>query len=102
MKLSLLYTVICLAICLRVIFYRRSTSTYRPIASALAYLIVLASGAAALRTILCHGYEPGLEDIVMHAVLLMALLSSRGNVTEVFHTREAENLIYRLIRRHHA
>ena len=91
--------ILCALICLRVVFYSRRGAQYRPLAAGLAYVIAIASGTEALRAVLAVMSAPSLADIAMHAVLLLALIASRGNVVELFHTSTAENCLYRLIRR---
>ncbi|MDD5175743.1 MAG: phage holin family protein [Sterolibacterium sp.] len=95
----LIYGCLCALLCLRVVFYRRQGSQYRPLAALLAYAIAVASGTEALRAALGVLPTPSVADLVLHSVLLLALIASRGNVVELFHTSTAENAIYRLIRR---
>lgn len=90
---------ICAAICLRVFFFRRAGSVYRPLASLIAYLIIIAAGAVPLRALMNDLPAPSLADIGLHLVLCLAIFAARGNVVELFHTSVAENCIYRIIRR---
>ncbi|MDO8932863.1 MAG: phage holin family protein [Rhodocyclaceae bacterium] len=90
---------VCTAICLRVFFYRRQGAVHRPLAGVLAYVIVIAAGAVPLRAALCDLPEPSLSDIVLHAVLCLAVFAGRGNVVDLFKTSAAENCIHRIIRR---
>lgn len=92
-------SLICAAICLRMIFFRRAGAVFRPFASATAYLIIIASGAVPLRALMCDLPPPSMADIGLHLVLCVAIFAARGNVVELFHTSAAENCIYRLIRR---
>lgn len=91
--------VVCGLICLRVIFYRRRGSTHRPIASAIAYFVVLASGTVTLRAMLGNLPEPSLPDTALHLVLCLAVFATGGNVSAIFATPDADNRIYKLIRR---
>lgn len=94
---------VCALICLRVLFFRRGGSAHRPLAGALAYIIVIAAGAVPLRALMGDLPAPSLPDVVLHLVFGLALFAARGNVVELFRTSEAENCLYRLIRRtHHA
>ncbi|MRR50788.1 MAG: phage holin family protein [Rhodocyclaceae bacterium] len=99
--LLILNAVICAVICLRVVFYRRNGASFHPLSSAIAYLLAVASGAVTLQALLGTLPIPTLADTALHAVLCLALVASRGNVTEIFHTRQAENFIHKLITRNH-
>lgn len=94
---------ICTVICLRVVCYRRRGASHRPIAAFLAWTVVSASGAVPLLALLGQCPKAELHDVVLHAVLCLALLATRGNVSELFSTSWGDNLIHRTIRRsHHA
>lgn len=91
---------ICALICLRVVFYRRTSGSHRPVAAWLAYIIATAAGAQALLALLGKLPEPGLASVVLHGVLLLALVASRGNVVELLHTSNAAHcIVYRFVRR---
>lgn len=91
--------IFCALICLRILFYRRLGACHRPVAAVLAYLIAIAAGTEALRAAMGVLPNPGVAAVALHGVLLLALIASRGNVVELFHTTGAENCLYRLIRR---
>lgn len=92
---------VCSAICLRLIFFRRDGATYRPLAGAIAYIIIIAAATVPLRALLGTAPAPGYADIVLHLVLALAIFAARGNIVELFHTSAAENCIHRFIRRDH-
>ncbi|MEW6166066.1 MAG: phage holin family protein [Pseudomonadota bacterium] len=94
-----LYAIVCAAICLRVVFFRRCGGSHRPLAALIAYVIAAASGTEALRACLGQIHDPGVAAIALQSVLLLALVASRGNVADLFHTPAAENFIHRIIRR---
>jgi hypothetical protein len=91
-----LNAIICGLIAMRVISYRRQGATHRPLASLLAYLIAVASGGVAILNGCGYG-TPAPGDVFLHAVLLAALIATRGNVVELFHS-SARNPIIDLIR----
>lgn len=85
--LKLLHLALCLAICLRVLFFRRPGTTYRRGASLLAYLIVLASAQAALVsliTLFTPLPAPSLGDLFLLTVLTLVVYACRGNVMQMF------------------
>lgn len=101
MILLSLKLLLCTAIVLRVLLYRRGDSIHRPIAAGIAYLLVLATGWMAIDA----GYalaggrgETSLAELFLLAILLAALISSRGNVVALFWTGDAGRL-YRFITR---
>jgi hypothetical protein len=96
--LLVLDALICAAICVRVIFYRRRAAVHRPRAALLAWVIVCASGSVALLAALSDIPPPSFSDVVLHAVLCLIVFAARGNVAELFHT-EDDNAVYRAIRR---
>lgn len=90
--------IICALIFLRVLTYRRAGAQHRPVAAAAAYLIAVAAGSETLLAMLGQMPPPSIFSIALHVILLLALIASRGNVVELFHTSEAENRLYRAIR----
>lgn len=102
LALFVIDAIICAAICLRVLFFRKNGAAHRPLAALIAWVIVCASGAVALQALLGLMPVPKVPDVILHAVLCLAVFASRGNITELFHTA-SENVIYRTVRRsHHA
>lgn len=106
MILLSLKLLLCIAIVLRVLLYRRGDAIHRPIAAGIAYLLILAAGWMAIDAgyALAHGRgATNLAELFLLAILLAALISSRGNVVALFWTGDAGRL-YRFITRsrHHA
>lgn len=106
MILLSLKLLLCTAIVLRVLLYRRGDSIHRPIAAGIAYLLVIATGWMAIDA----GYalaagcgETNLAELFLLAILLAALINGRGNVVALFWTGDTGRL-YRFITRsrHHA
>ncbi len=76
--------IICAAIALRLIIYRREGSRYRPLYSVLAYLCTLAAGAVPIAVL--FGRMPWLLSaaaIVLNLTLLLALVRVRGNLAKL-------------------
>lgn len=97
---------LCTAIVLRVLLYRRGDSIHRPIAAGIAYLLILAAGWMAINAAyaLAGGRgDTNLAELFMLAILLAALINGRGNVVALFWTGDTGRL-YRFItrRRTHA
>lgn len=97
---------LCIAIVLRVLLYRRGDSTHRPIAAGIAYLLVIAVGWMAIDAgyaLAGRGGQTDAAELFLLAILLAALIAGRGNVVALFWTGDAGRL-YRLITRsrHHA
>lgn len=101
--LTTIDAVLCVVIVLRLVFYRRRGSRYRPVASLVAYLIAVAAGWVPILAVAGYLPPPELASVVLHAVLAVALLAARGNVVEIFHTSEYDNCVYRWMRKgfHH-
>lgn len=91
---------LCAAICIRLILFRREGGTFRPLASLLAYVLTVASGAFALAILLlcivpsamlgtdslvfaCLGYAQTLLNLVLCA----AIFAMRGNVIDLFRSQ---------------
>lgn len=93
---------LCTAIVLRVLLYRRGDSIHRPIAAGIAYLLILAAGWMAIDAAyaLATGGRGGtsLAELFMLAILLAALINGRGNVVALFWTGDTGRL-YRFITR---
>ncbi|MBV8046295.1 MAG: phage holin family protein [Paludibacterium sp.] len=85
--LDLLNDVLCLAGCLRLIFFTRRGAAHHPWASMLAYLLIIAFGAAAILPWLEHSPGYGLAQMLLNAVLVAALFAVDGDVTKLFRPR---------------
>jgi hypothetical protein len=97
-----LKVLLCTAIVLRVLLYQRSGGVHRPIAAAIAYLLIIAAAWLAIDA----GYalsvgrgDTNLAELFMLGILLAALSASRGNVTALFWTGDASRLYQFIARR---
>lgn len=99
--LLLLNAVVCAAICLRLIFFRRAGGAHRPIASAIAYLLIVASGLIPLRTVLGLTIQVSYSQFVLNLALCVAVFAMRGNVVELFRRSDdiTDNPITRWLRK---
>lgn len=114
----LINALLCAAICLRLILFRREGGAHRPLASLLAYLLTVSAGAMAIAILLlCLVPETtettlyavdmliaalGHAQTVLNLVLCVAILAVRGNVVDLFRSRSdfiTENPITRWLRK---
>ena len=96
--LDIINFAICTLICLRLLAYRKQGAQHHSLASLLAYIIIITSGGIAIRS-LFGLHEANLYDLVMNAVLCLAIFAAKGNVVDLFRTADGENAISKLIRR---
>lgn len=78
--LTILYAMICAAIALRLATFNRNGGGYRPIPALLAWVITVAAGSVPLRALLGVLPAPDPAAVLLAAVLLTALIGSRGSV----------------------
>ena len=110
----LINALLCTAICLRLIFFRREGGTHRPLASLLAYVLTVASGVLAtsiLLLLLLPKTVPSSASLVMvcmnyaqpilNLVLCVAIFATRGNMVELFRRSDdiTDNPITRWLRK---
>lgn len=74
------YTLICLAIFLRVILFDRRGGEYRALPAWLAWVLCVAAGSVPLRLLVGGLPVPDPSNVVLAVFLLCALLKSRGSV----------------------
>ena len=85
--LNFLHIVVSLVILLRTVCYQKPPgSSYKPVMSALAYLIIIAAGYDIV-TVLFSGGDYPISSLIFKALLAAALINSRGNVVDLFITR---------------
>lgn len=87
MILLALKLLICAAIVLRVLLYRKGEATHRPIAAGIAYLLIIAAASEVIDAAYFLYARRGcttLAETFMLALLLCALIASRGNVLGLF------------------
>lgn len=85
---TLLAALVCGAICVRIVAYRRGESTYRLGVSLCAYVLSAGSGAQAVKTmfgVLLHRPVPVVSPWLMIILLVLAVLvyRARGNVARI-------------------
>ncbi|MBH9377740.1 phage holin family protein [Pseudomonas aeruginosa] len=83
--LSTLTVLVCSAICMRLITYRRAGARFRPGVSLCAYLLALCTGCQALGIVAglyrAEHLSPWMRGVLL--VLLVLLLQARGNLARV-------------------
>lgn len=81
-------SIICGVIACRVLLFKRDGSRHRWWGGWLAYLLIVASASIPIRAayaIFHHGYmTTDLSEVVINAVVLFAVLKTRGNVVQIF------------------
>lgn len=78
--LTILYALICAAIAIRLVTFNRNGGDYRPLPAMLAWLLTVAAGSVPLRAVLGVMPAPDPAAVLLAAVVLTALLGSRGSV----------------------
>ena len=81
--LGLLNAVICLGICIRLMFYQRNGSKYSPFYSGVAYALTVSSGAASISILSRQYISVEVWEVIINAVLLIAVCAAKGNVARV-------------------
>ena len=97
--LALADALICAVIALRLMSFQRGAATYRPLVSLLAYLVTVSAMAVVIFTLFSAQPGPGWHEVLLHAVLCMAVLSARGNLMELFRTSDGDGWLVRILRR---
>ncbi|KWI64084.1 hypothetical protein WT75_29750 [Burkholderia stagnalis] len=96
--MTYIYALLCAALALRLITFRRGAGAHRPLASCLAYALAVAAGAAPIRAAFGTLPPASLADTVMVGVLCLAVYGVRGNVVELFHRGDPrDSLIARVL-----
>lgn len=100
MTLNLFTALLCVLAALRLILYTRSGATHRPWASLLAYLLIIAFAGTAV-TLLLGRAPVSWPQFVLNLIFTGAVLSTRGNVVELFRPSGGNThpLILRILRR---
>lgn len=79
----------CAITCLSILMYRRKGARFRLGASAVAYVLALATGAVAIRTLYgTYGDPVDPSELLINGVLCVSMLASRGNVTVLISPRK--------------
>lgn len=82
---------ICLAIALRMIAFQRNGSAHRPLAAALAYVLIVAAGSVFILTFFDQHGPVQAAQSVLNLSLLLAIVAARGNVVDLFRTPQSGN-----------
>lgn len=88
--LTILYAMICAAIALRLATFNSNGGDYRPIPAMLAWVITVAAGSVPLRALLGVLPAPDPAAVLLAAVLLTALIGSRGSVMRLLPRRRQQ------------
>ena len=81
--LGLLNAVICLGICIRLMFYQRNGAKYSPFYSVVAYALTVSSGAACISILSKQYISVYAWEVIINAALLIAVFAAKGNVARV-------------------
>jgi hypothetical protein len=81
--LTILYALLCAAIAVRLVTFRRGASNHRPLAACAAYALAVAAGVAPIRALFGLLPPVGLGTTVLVGVLCVAVYGVRGNVAHL-------------------
>jgi hypothetical protein len=81
--LGLLNAVICLGICIRLMFYQRNGAKYSPFYSVVAYTLTVSSGAVCISILSKQYISVDVWEVIINAALLIAICAAKGNVARV-------------------
>lgn len=76
--------IICSLIALRVLLFKRDGSQHRRWGGWLAYLLIVVSASIPIRTFYGHYTSADWSEVIINAILLAAVLKTRGNVVQIF------------------
>ncbi|WP_086598267.1 phage holin family protein [Escherichia coli] len=81
-------SIICGGIALRVMFFQRNGSQHRRWGGWIAYFLIVASASIPVRAAYAIWYHTpmaaDLSEVIINAVMLAAVLKTRGNVVQIF------------------
>jgi len=77
-------SVICGSIACRVLLFKRDGSQHRRWGGWLAYLLIVVSASIPIRTFYGHYTSADWSEVIINAILLAAVLKTRGNVVQIF------------------
>ncbi|SMC24195.1 Putative 3TM holin, Phage_holin_3 [Andreprevotia lacus DSM 23236] len=98
--IELLNAIACGLIAVRLLLYSRDGAAHRPVASALAYLVIVAAGAVAVFSVAGWLHYVGAAQLVLNVVLCLAVQATRGNIVELCSLSDgSDSLITRLLRK---
>ena len=81
--LGALNAVICLGICIRLMFYKRNGAKYSPFYSVVAYTLTVSSGAACISILSKQYISVDVWEVIINASLLIAVCAAKGNVARI-------------------
>ena len=81
--LGILNAVICLGICIRLMFYQRNGAKYSPFYSVVAYALTVSSGATCISILSKQYISVDVWEVIINAALLIAVCATKGNVARV-------------------
>ncbi|WP_395491091.1 phage holin family protein [Cedecea davisae] len=75
---------ICAVIAIRVLTFRRGESRHRRWGGILAYVLIFISASIPVRTVLGDYPQADWSEVILNAVMMVAVLLTRGNVVQIF------------------
>ena len=85
--LGILNAVICLGICIRLMFYQRNGAKYSPFYSVVAYVLTVSSGAVCISILSKQYISVDVWEVIINAALLIAVCAAKGNIARVMKSR---------------
>ena len=93
--LLLLNAIICAGIAVRVMSFQRNGSRHRRWGAWIAYFLIVASASIPIRAAYSLWYQTpmaaDLSEVIINAVMLAAVLKTRGNVVQIFKMTRSQN-----------
>lgn len=83
--LAMINGVLSLLVCLRILTYQRNGARYKPVISALAAILVFATGGEAVYSLLGLEKCVTLPQVIITAGMTVAIFAHKGNVSGVCH-----------------
>ncbi len=92
MKLiNLLDAIFCLIILLRLLLFKKPEhGTHRKMAAIVAYAIIVGAGCWALQ-LLFFKHQSSMPQLLLNFMLMLIVVSSKGNVVDIFHSPSVSN-----------
>ncbi|MET5960912.1 phage holin family protein [Citrobacter amalonaticus] len=88
--------IICSGIAIRVGTFRRNGSQHRRWGGWIAYFLIVAAASIPVRTIYSIWYHTpmctDLSEVIINAVMLAAVVKTRGNVVQIFKTSRTKHV----------
>lgn len=81
--LGILNAVICLGICIRLMFYQRNGAKYSPFYAVVAYALTVSSWAVCISILSKQYISVDVWEVIINAALLIAVCAAKGNVAHV-------------------